>query len=281
MALNGFLLGVRKNVAEVLTNSGRIIRVPAERASGLPPISRVRAETKTRKGTTRQLLAFDYLTHIKGWKPHQAAAIVGRLSQESGADLNTKAVGDKGTAFGLAQTRGVRNVRRLKFHNENGNNPKDLFAELDFVDWELKNHEIKAYQTISAARTIDEAAVGMMMYERPKGYTLDNPKAGHGWNNTIGYSTAVMEDAGIDPDSNFDVAEGSEPMELPDMEDPALAEAPGPTRLGDVMDFSAIGGQEDQSEEEAQMARLAGQRQSIQDRVSGGVQAQMNWGKPV
>lgn len=282
MALNGFLVGTKGDTAEVLTNSGRIVRVPAERAKGLPPVSTsaVRQEAKARKGTPRQLLAYDYLTHVKGWKPHQAAAIVGRLSQESGKNLDPAAVGDSGTAFGIAQWRGDRNKRRLQFHHENGNNPKDLFAELDYFDYEIRNHETRAYETISAARTVDEAAAGMMMYERPQGFTYDDPSAGHGWDNTLEYSTDILEDVGLDPSSNFDVIFGSEPMELPEDSEEPVAD-PGPTRLGDVVDFGALGGGENPATMNDVYSRLAGQRQETQGLIDAGVEAQMNWAKPV
>lgn len=240
---------------------------------GLSPerTSRVRKEARGRRQTPLNLLAFDFLVHVKGWKPHQAAAIVGRLQQESG--LNPDAVGDNGTAFGLAQWRGERNVRRLRFHRERGNDPKDVFAELDFVDWEMRNYEKEAFQTISAARTVQEAAKGMMAYERPKGFTAGNPAAGHGWDNTLEFSTAVMVDSGLDPEL-FSTIEGQEPFD-PELPSGDLA-PPEKTTLGDVMSFgSSAPAEEDPAAMDSLQQSLDAQMKSIYDMISQGAASQL------
>jgi hypothetical protein len=52
--------------------------------------------------TTNAKFAVSYLEK-KGWTRNQAAGIVANLQEESGANLNTKAVGDSGASEGIAQ----------------------------------------------------------------------------------------------------------------------------------------------------------------------------------
>lgn len=264
MALKGFLIGVSDGIAEVLTDNGKVIKVKADRAKGLPPLRPSLTRPETRQAGNPQTLAFDYLTHVKGWKPHQAAAIVGRLSQES--NLDPTAVGDNGTAFGIAQWRGIRNVRRLKFHRERGSSPKDLLAELDFVDYELRNFETKAFETISASRTLDEAAKGMMHYERPAGYTSENPEFGHGYSNTLQFANDVIESAG--PSMEEDFQETLAPEAPP-------VEAAGPQTLGDVVDLGSILSQtqDSPSTEIFLQEKAARRKDTIQHMITQGIEA--------
>ena len=105
----------------------------------------------------------------KGWTPEQAAGIVGNLQAESGANLNTAALGDGGQAYGIAQW---HPDRQAKFAKAFGKNIRQSSFEeqLAFVQWELDNDESKAASWLKRAKTADEAAwVFDKYYERSAG----------------------------------------------------------------------------------------------------------------
>lgn len=142
----------------------------------------------------RAQLARNFFIEL-GYKPHQAAAIVGNLMQESGPGLDTGAEGDDGTAHGIAQWRdtkgGPRFTRLKKFAAEQGTEWTDFQTQLKFVDYELKNHETGAYEALMAAQDVPSATAAMVGYERPQGWTPDNPSGGHGWKERLKNAVAL------------------------------------------------------------------------------------------
>jgi len=121
--------------------------------------------------TPRAKQAFDFFVS-KGWSPAQAAGIVGNLQAESYANLDDKAVGDGGTAYGIAQWRGVR---QKVFEQQYGKPiQKSTFGEqLEYVDWELRNTEKKAGNLLKSTTTPEQAAMVVdKFYERSAGLHL-------------------------------------------------------------------------------------------------------------
>lgn len=166
---------------------------PAAAVGPLPPDVQGRAS-----------LARDHFVKL-GYTPEQAAGIVGNLVQESGV-RSDGAVGDQGTAFGMAQWRGERLTRLKRFAAANGREWNDFTTQLNFIDMELKNHETGAYQALKSAKTVDEATAAFIGYERPKGWSSGNPRGGHGWNNRL---AAAQRTAGVEvsvPISGGDIA---------------------------------------------------------------------------
>lgn len=108
--------------------------------------------------------AHNYYTS-KGVPDHVSAAIIGNLRQES--QLNPMAVGDNGTAHGIAQWRGPR-LKEL--HARYGPNPT-LDQQLDFVITEPK--ESKVIQDMYGMSAEEGAVYFAKKYERP------NPKYAH------------------------------------------------------------------------------------------------------
>lgn len=143
----------------------------------------------------RAALARDFFIEL-GYKPHQAAGIVGNLMQESGPGLDTGAEGDDGTAHGIAQWRdvkgGPRFTRLKEFAAEQGTEWTDFQTQLKFVDYELKNHETDAYAALTAAKDVPSATAAMIGYERPRGWAPDNPSGGHGWKARLKNATALV-----------------------------------------------------------------------------------------
>jgi|GEM_PF-2368306 len=136
----------------------------------------------------------------RGISPVMAAGIIGNLVQES--SLNTSALNagdgsDGSDSIGLGQWNGPR-ARALKaFAAERGASPDDFSTQLDFVLHELETTEGAAFARLKAARTVDEATAAMIGYERPAGWSPDNPRGGHGWNNRLAMAAKAAEFEGV------------------------------------------------------------------------------------
>lgn len=106
----------------------------------------------------------------QGWTKEQAAGIVGNLQAESGANLDSNAVGDGGKAYGIAQWHADRQANftnKAKFGKIAGSSFED---QLKFVQWELNNTESAAGKALKSARTPQEAAeIIDRLYERSAG----------------------------------------------------------------------------------------------------------------
>ncbi|MGE0231165.1 MAG: phage tail tip lysozyme, partial [Flavobacteriaceae bacterium] len=174
-------------------------RAKAQFASlgGLPPAVRMEALGVPRFAATplpadvqgRAQIARDHFVGL-GYTPEQAAGIVGNLVQESGV-RSDGAVGDNGTAFGIAQWRGERFTRLKRFAASRNTDWTDFTTQLDFIDSEMKTHETKAYEKLKAAGSIEEATAAFIGYERPRGYSDANPSGGHGWGNRLAAAQRV------------------------------------------------------------------------------------------
>lgn len=102
-----------------------------------------------------------------GYEPHIAAGLVGNFMVESGPSLNSRAVGDGGAAFGIAQWND-RRPALFEFARKRGTNPDDLDTQIAFMHHELRTSEAAAWSKIRTARSAEEAAeLVSRYYERP------------------------------------------------------------------------------------------------------------------
>lgn len=117
----------------------------------------------------------------KGLPPVAAAALVGGFSNESGPGLSTTALNrgdgtDGSNSVGIAQWNGGRAAALRAFAAQNGLNPNDINTQLQFSWAELNGPERATLDRLQAAGNnplhATAAAVG---YERPAGWTPDNP----------------------------------------------------------------------------------------------------------
>ena len=109
--------------------------------------------------------AYNYYLN-RGVKPNVAAGIVGNLYKESG--LNPNAVGDNGTAYGVAQWRGDRLSNLKKYASNRGRSHSDLDTQLDFILDEQGENQVL---TLMGNQSPEVAAKTFAdKYERP------NPK---------------------------------------------------------------------------------------------------------
>lgn len=139
-----------------------------------------------------------YLMTKHGMNDFRAAAILGHLQQESGLRASG-AVGDNGTAFGLAQWRKERFEALKSFAKSQGKDWQNEELQLDFIMHEMATTEAKAGAAFNAAGNLEEAVAAFMGFERPAGWTPGNPRGGHAWNQRLANAQALMGNA--DPTS--------------------------------------------------------------------------------
>lgn len=120
----------------------------------------------------------------KGWSREQAAGIVGNLLQETGT-LDPTQSHDGGTGIGIAGWRLERRKALEGFAAARGKAANDFQTQLEFVDHELRTSEGTVGERLRQAKTAGQAAEAFISFERPQGWTPDNPRAGHGFINRV------------------------------------------------------------------------------------------------
>lgn len=143
-----------------------------------------------------------------GLSPVQAAGLVGRMQQESGPKLNPQAFGDRtipGGSVGIGQWNRERKANLMAHGGDNWQTPE---AQAYFALNELGigkeggpgfGSEARAGRMLRDAKTIEEASIAAMGYERPQGWTSQNPTAGHGYRNTVNNAQALFDQFGDGP----------------------------------------------------------------------------------
>lgn len=145
-----------------------------------------------------------------GYSPVAAAGIVGNLVQESGGRLNTRAVHDGGTGIGIAGWRDPspgqgRKTGLMNFAQQNGADVYDLGTQIKYLDHELRTSEAGVGRRLAQAQTPEQAASAFISFERPAGWSPENPSGGHGYASRVANAHALAGALG-----------GAAPMPLPE-----------------------------------------------------------------
>lgn len=175
-----------------------------EVAPGNVPVLEQQAKAAPTGPAARQQYAMQKVVSM-GWSPEQAAGVVGRFMQEAYPDLRTGAIGDKGISMGIGQWNKDRRAALVNFAKENKADPLSLDTQLEFWNHEIRTspNEKTAFETLSHAKSYEDASEAMMHYERPRGYTRANPAAGHGFDNTVNNAYSVLQ--AYDPDAKIEL----------------------------------------------------------------------------
>ncbi|MEH3146267.1 MAG: phage tail tip lysozyme [Methylobacterium frigidaeris] len=135
----------------------------------------------------RQTEAYEFFKS-KGWSPVQAAAIVGHGLAESGLRPGQNQIG--GNAYGGWQW-DDRKPALFSWMDSKGYKRDDFRGQMEFVQHELETTESFAADRLRQATNIESATAAFMHFERPKGYTRNNPAGGHNWSGRLSYAKAV------------------------------------------------------------------------------------------
>jgi hypothetical protein len=129
----------------------------------------------------------------KGLKPHQIAGIMGNVSAESG--FNPLAQGDvingKPTSFGLFQHHKNRATGLLNQVGGRGN-LGDVQGQLEYVWKELQSSEGAAMRRLLASTNVREATGAFVGFERPQGWSAQNPEGALHFDRRLGAAQAAM-----------------------------------------------------------------------------------------
>lgn len=154
----------------------------------------------------------------EGFSELAIRASIARMRQESA--LNPKAIrkndaGEGNHSIGLFQWNRDRLKNGKKFAKANDMNWDDVETQALYYAKEVKGEiggEAKWGQQLLSAKTPEQAAEAAISLARPKGWKASNPRAGHGWKNTINWT--MNPDAAQKGEHTIDYGEKSQPFRL-------------------------------------------------------------------
>lgn len=151
----------------------------------MPPITAAGGGLSGSKDVQAQIWAF---FSAKGLPPHQIAGIMGNVSAESA--FNPLARGDNGQAFGLFQ----HNDRKQNLFDFIGGqqNLGDVQKQLEFAWHELMTTEIASYRRLLNSGDVRQATEAFVGFERPQGYTVQNPSGAMHFDRRLAAAEAAM-----------------------------------------------------------------------------------------
>jgi hypothetical protein len=123
-----------------------------------------------------------------GYAPHQIAGALGNFQQESSFNPGAINPNDPGGSVGFGQWNRDRKQNLVNFANQMGGDPADPHVQAKFIVHELQTSEKGAGDALRNANDVQGATAAMIGYERPQGWTPQNPTGGHGWNNRLRYA---------------------------------------------------------------------------------------------
>lgn len=113
----------------------------------------------------------------KGMPPHVAAGFVGNFMVEARPSIDPHAVGDGGSAVGIAQWNDRRHAL-MDFARKRGKDWQDLDTQIDFIFHELETTEARARAAIWATTTPQDAALAVSRYYERPGIPHNERRAG-------------------------------------------------------------------------------------------------------
>jgi len=126
-----------------------------------------------------------------GLQDYMIAGILGNLHAES--KFNTGAVGDGGTAVGIAQWREGRLDNLKKFASANKADWRSLNVQSQFIVWELKNSHPEALKALLASKDVRGATAAIAKYyEKPKGSQSGDGSGSHNFAGRLAAAQQVL-----------------------------------------------------------------------------------------
>jgi peptidoglycan L-alanyl-D-glutamate endopeptidase CwlK len=163
------------------------------------PVKEQNVNLSPKQDLSRPQAAMAFLESF-GWQKHQAAALVANGVWESGGKtyLETKALGDKGTAHGAFQWRGDRysgpnGLLSFAMTHCPGHSSAEPFVQLRYAQWELtEGNEKRAGRLLKEAKTLEEANKAAISFLRPVHWTKEAPEKGHGFQRRLEIAQWIM-----------------------------------------------------------------------------------------
>lgn len=177
-----------------------------------------------------------YLMTKYGVSNEYASGLLGQFSGESGFNVDAVNRGDGADgsdSIGIGQWNGKRGRALKVFAAQQGKPVNDFHTQLDFAMHELNTTEAATGRKLAAARTVEEATAAGVGFERPQGWTPQNPTAALGWKHRLAaaqsiYGAPVAAAAGTDATGSIPAAgsAGTAAPTVSPLDGPAGAAAP-------------------------------------------------------
>lgn len=147
---------------------------------------------------------YSYLRSI-GANGNEALFVTGSGASES--NLNPNAVHDNGVGYGMFGHNGSRLMAMKDFAQRTGGNLSDWRTQAAFTLQELRSRP--EGQAVANATSTDQLAHAQMYFERPQGFTAQDPTAGL---NYLGRLNTLRKFTALDPNASGNFAPGSNPQ---------------------------------------------------------------------
>lgn len=139
--------------------------------------------------------AYNYYRKKHGFSDVQAAGIAANLMAESSFNTSARNKGDGrdgSDSIGIGQWNGSRAKGLHSFAANRGTDVSDLDTQLDYYVHELNGSEKRAGDMIRSATDVNAATTGAIAYERPAGFSWDNPTNGHNYGLRLSYANELL-----------------------------------------------------------------------------------------
>lgn len=135
-----------------------------------------------------------YLMQKYGVSNEFASGLLGQFAGESNFNVNAinrNDGADGSHSIGIGQWNGRRGRALKAFAASQGKPVNDFETQLDFAMHELRTTEAGVGRRLAAARTVEEATAAAVGFERPRGWTPDNPTAALGWKHRLAAAQSI------------------------------------------------------------------------------------------
>ncbi len=123
-----------------------------------------------------------------------ASGLIGQFAAESNFNVNAinrNDGADGSHSIGIGQWNGRRAQALKAFAASQGKPVNDFETQLDFAMHELNTTEATTGRKLAAARTVEEATAAGVGFERPQGWTPQNPTAALGWKHRLAAAQSI------------------------------------------------------------------------------------------
>jgi len=135
-----------------------------------------------------------YLMGKYGVSNEFASGLLGQFAGESNFNVNAINRGDGADgshSIGIGQWNGRRGRALKAFAASKGKPVNDFETQLDFAMHELNTTEAGVGRRLAAARTVEEATAAAVGFERPRGWTPQNPTGALGWSHRLAAARSI------------------------------------------------------------------------------------------
>ena len=132
-------------------------------------------------------MMYHYLTS-QGATKNEAALLTSAAHSESG--FNPNITHDQGIGYGLFGHNGARLMAMKDFSDKTQQPLQDWRTQAQFALQELRSRP--EGELANAAQTPQDLAKAQMFFERPKGFTPQDPTAGLGWSGRLASTQAIL-----------------------------------------------------------------------------------------